>query len=48
MAGKRSSYNTLRIENQDVPLTVTRHPRARRLTLRLDPVAGELRLALHC
>ncbi len=46
MLGKRSNLNILRIEDQDVPLTVTRHPRARRLTLRLDPVAGALRLAL--
>jgi len=46
MWSKRSNLNILKIENQDVPLTVTRHPRARRLTLRLDPVAGELRLAL--
>ncbi len=46
MSGKRSNLNILRIEDQDVPVTVTRHPRARRLTLRLDPVAGELRLAL--
>lgn len=46
MWSKRSNLNILRIEDQEVPLTVTRHPRARRLTLRLDPVAGELRLAL--
>lgn len=46
MKRERADLNILRIEGQDVPLTVRRHPRARRLTLRLDPVVGELRLAL--
>ncbi len=46
MVSKRSDLKILRIEGREVPLMVRRNPRARRLTLRLDPVEGALHLTL--
>jgi predicted metal-dependent hydrolase len=46
MADKRSDLKILKLKGREVPLTVRRNPRARRLTLRLDQASGAAHLSL--
>ena len=46
MADQRSNLKILSLKGREVPLTVRRNPRARRLTLRLDQASGAAQLSL--
>ncbi len=46
MARRSSDPTILRVREREIPLVVSRHPRARRITLRLDGSSGGVRLVL--
>lgn len=46
MADKESNLKVLTLGSHQVALAVERHPRARRLTLRLEPASGRIHLVL--
>ena len=46
MAGNSVGPTILRVAQREIPLVISRHSRARRITLRLDSLSGNVRLVL--
>jgi len=46
MAGENKDPRILRVDDREIPLVVSRHPRARHMTLRLDGTTGDVQLVL--
>jgi len=46
MAGENKGPRILRLADREIPLVVSRHPRARHMTLRLDGATGDVQLVL--
>lgn len=46
MAAQVSEPTILRVSKREIPLVISRNPRARRITLRLDSLSGNVRLVL--